>query len=1215
MKIKDILTINLQEDITNVIDMENLQEEELLSEIENYIVTEGLAREFDKLASVFSGNVKETGIWLSGFYGSGKSYLGKLWGFILDNPYILGTPARERILQRFHGINDEALICNDIMALENKDFMVVKFDIAKQNTNLGIAMTMMENFLRTLDIPENDFGILLFRMMMQDSYTDVAKYVSEKNGANWSKARKNIMSYHKVIKDIFLSKGNSEADFGAIKDTIEKEREHYSAVKLKEELELFLSVQPDVEIVFLFDEASEAINQKKFSLLDLEGISEALSSIKGRVWTMAIAQEKLDDVINNSNISKANLTKMTDRFKTKIHIESTEVDVIIRSRLLKKTGVGIQELEKNFENNSGKITDTAMLSGNGLTKTDNKESYATYYPFYQYQLQLMQNFLFGKKGYTSTNVAARGMIISSYDILKKEMQEEELFFAASAWQMAKQAQPQPLVLLVNRYESAERVLMQTGSKISGRNLLETIHFLEDADSAPTTISNIQKAFIGNPDDYFKVEKDIKEALNSLVEARILILNENQYRITSDIEQRLLDEMNEFSVQSYVRKGFLLDYYKKCGFVRNAASVTENGIRYDFYVTTDLDDEITNPAHKSLKLKIKSIYSISDDRNADITDIKNTYQNQQDLMYLVPDNGRFAEIDKLITEIKRIDYIVDKYQRTDIEEAQYIRNFVSIRETKENALRSLIEKSMTCGTVIYLFNVYLLNESNAVTVLTEQEKSLVRNVYTRRLSTQLKEDLALKVIKEANASKLHTYFADKDFEFFDAGGTLIGDKLRVSEAVLDLIKNTFVDGASIEKKLLDPPTGYLYGTVVTTVAALMRGGRIIAKFGGSEKYSYRDPDVDSIFKNATNFRKASFKGISRSLSASQKNEIVVTLKEFDAKDQNGKIVDWNTNDYDLVCAVSKTAEEYANKIKAWRESNSRFDAYYPEMTLTENVLKQFSGNVNDQNYIDRAVDFISGKEVFSEAVEAIIACSDFIKGKQPKAEEWKVFVQEVNDDLSKAAKSVQAIAVATSDFEAAFNSGLLKKYVELQRLTQQIRDEYFKKFSEAALIMSARYEELKVKAEKVLQEIDCIGIEENAVARSKAETIHSFAEGRICKSPKITTSIKEDSTKLTYSEVLSANDIIRQKETELSIIDAQIVRKKPEEAQIGKSSDKVEKKPEEEEQETTVNIIKRVFPNAGMVVSEYRTWLLSELKTIAAMRDTDKIVFGGNLHET
>lgn len=223
------------------------------------------------------------------------------------------------------------------MALDSKNFMVVKFDIAKQNTNLGIALTMMENFLKTLNIPENAFGILLFHMMMEEKYTDVSKYIADKCGKDWSQERKNLMAYYKVVKEIFLANGNTESDFETVKDTIEKEREHYSAAKLKEELELFLSVQPDVEIVFLFDEASEAINQKKFNLLDLEGISEAFSAIKGRVWTMAIAQEKLDDVINNSNISRSNLTKMTDRFKTKIHIEATEVDVIIRNRLLKKT--------------------------------------------------------------------------------------------------------------------------------------------------------------------------------------------------------------------------------------------------------------------------------------------------------------------------------------------------------------------------------------------------------------------------------------------------------------------------------------------------------------------------------------------------------------------------------------------------------------------------------------------------------------------------------------------------------------------------------------------------------------------------------------------------------------------------------------------------------------------------------------------------------------
>ena len=45
MKIKDSLTIDLTEDIKNVIDMEDHSEAEIQAEIENYIVTDGLARD------------------------------------------------------------------------------------------------------------------------------------------------------------------------------------------------------------------------------------------------------------------------------------------------------------------------------------------------------------------------------------------------------------------------------------------------------------------------------------------------------------------------------------------------------------------------------------------------------------------------------------------------------------------------------------------------------------------------------------------------------------------------------------------------------------------------------------------------------------------------------------------------------------------------------------------------------------------------------------------------------------------------------------------------------------------------------------------------------------------------------------------------------------------------------------------------------------------
>ncbi|MBK8109385.1 MAG: hypothetical protein IPK46_03100 [Saprospiraceae bacterium] len=119
MLIKDILTIDLSEDIKNVIDLEDISEAAIQSEIESYIITDGLAKEYRNFVSIYTSNIIETGVWLSGFYGAGKSYFGKLLGYMMSNRLISGTPARERILQRFTGIDDEALVKNSIAKLNS----------------------------------------------------------------------------------------------------------------------------------------------------------------------------------------------------------------------------------------------------------------------------------------------------------------------------------------------------------------------------------------------------------------------------------------------------------------------------------------------------------------------------------------------------------------------------------------------------------------------------------------------------------------------------------------------------------------------------------------------------------------------------------------------------------------------------------------------------------------------------------------------------------------------------------------------------------------------------------------------------------------------------------------------------------------------------------------------------------------------------------------
>lgn len=61
--INQVLTLDLQEDIKNVIDLEDRSEIEIQQEIEAYIVTEGIGRHLYDFTNQFTSNIKETGVW------------------------------------------------------------------------------------------------------------------------------------------------------------------------------------------------------------------------------------------------------------------------------------------------------------------------------------------------------------------------------------------------------------------------------------------------------------------------------------------------------------------------------------------------------------------------------------------------------------------------------------------------------------------------------------------------------------------------------------------------------------------------------------------------------------------------------------------------------------------------------------------------------------------------------------------------------------------------------------------------------------------------------------------------------------------------------------------------------------------------------------------------------------------------------------------------
>jgi hypothetical protein len=1200
-KINEILTLDLQEDIKNVIDLEDRSELEIQQEIESYIVTEGIGRHLYNFTNQFTSNIKETGVWLSGFYGSGKSYFGKMLGYIIDNPTINGTPARERFIPRLKGVSDESIIENSIRNLEAINSRVVFLDVAKQNTDRGLSFTLFANLLKNLGFRDDIYGYMEFDLFIDGKLDEFKGKAKSLEGQDWDELKTSNRQVARVMRKVFAEMGYSEADYTDTQKVYSSAIEDFSASKFKTELEKYLKSRPDETLVFVFDEASEAISQKKFTLLDLEGISEALSSISNKVWTIAIAQEKLDDVINNANVNRSQLTKVTDRFKTKVHLESTEVDVIIRSRLLHKTDAGHKQLADYHKKNEGLVSDATNLKSSFPTKTADAVEFATYYPFHKYQFDILQKFLFSSNALVATQIAARGMIITTFDVLRKQMREKELYSFTPGYAICSEAQTAPPIGLVNKYDTAKKILNERGSTIDGEKLLKTIHLLADSEVVSPTVENITKSYISDITTYYDVKPVIEEALALLLEAKVLLLSNNNYKITSDLEGKLLEEMKDFDVELFSKKRSLINCIKDYKLFTPVATFNDGTDSFKFSVLSDQDDELTGPGSKQLKLTVYSLFNISENRQDFIENLKLETQYQKDLITLVPDNKEFTLIDKLIGEVSRYSYMEEKYSNeSDPAKRQIIRDFSIIREEKEKELRVKIEKAYRNASLIYMFDEHLLNADSFKGTISELQRKLIKNIYTKRLASGLSESLVSKIFSSRKEG-LSRLFSGDDFKFFDSHGNFTGDHLKVVEEINAKIKSRYVDGRTLESDLSGAPWGYSFGTIVSTLAALLRAGRLSVKYNGETWFSHEQSGIQEAFTNATKFKSASFKSITATLTAAQKNQAVQLLMDLEIESHAGRKVDWNTNDFDLADSIRHMADHFIGALTTLGDTVDGFESLFPTVADQKQTLLSYGGKVTENNYIEKVEYLLTNSDQFSSAIQTILKAQKFIKKNFSKVREFKRFIEEVVSELKKADRTDSTIKEAHEEFNRLYKQDMVKNFGSLQQQVQTVKDSYYKLIKNAAAGMSHEYQLLSGKIDAAIRTLKVYPADLNVQNQRKLDELKRYCSDRIIKEPVLEYAITCKNCGYSLSDILNYTALAPTKDNELLILQSSFITEapKPEPDTGGGSSDQppAPKKPRKVRFQVTSKI---------MTVQEYKSLLMAQLTSLAAARPDEEI---------
>ena len=412
MQVKNIFSKNLFRPINGVVKAEQQDEAIVWQELDEYVVTGELDKHFRRFFESYLSAIDSAsdpsvagriGVWVSGFFGSGKSHFIKILSYLLGNRRVHSPDHGEvkEAIQFFESKIKDSLLFADIKRAIRSDSEVILFNIdSKADASDGRA-AVLSVFWRVLNEMQGFCGEFPHIAEMERYLTGKGKFddfcaaFEEASGARWQDER----DAYRFMKDetvAALSRSLNMSEESA-EEWFEKSEEEFSltiegfAKRVKEYLD---RKGPGHRLIFLVDEVGQFIGSDTHLMLNIQTIAEELGRVcKGRAWLVVTSQEDIDSVLGELKSSEANdFSKIQGRFTTRISLSSSNTDEVIQARLLEKTGAAAVELKDLFARKGDILRNQLSFTHDGATLKNytSPDDFSANYPFAPYHFQLVQ---------------------------------------------------------------------------------------------------------------------------------------------------------------------------------------------------------------------------------------------------------------------------------------------------------------------------------------------------------------------------------------------------------------------------------------------------------------------------------------------------------------------------------------------------------------------------------------------------------------------------------------------------------------------------------------------------------------------------------------------------------------------------------------------------------------------------------------------------------
>ncbi len=566
MLIKDMFRKKIDREIQGVIIVGQGEDTNVSQELEEYVVTRELQKHFADFFSAYKkgivGQTPKMGVWISGFFGSGKSHFLKILSYLLGNRRVGEKHALDYFIEDEKIIDPMVLADMKLVTETPTDAILFNIDSKSDTNSKQDKDAIVKVFLKVFNEMQGFCGSMPYladlerRLTEEGCFEEFKHTFEEEYGDAWEDSRQDFDFIQDTVVDVLADIGFMSED--AARNWCEKATTEYqiSIEDFARRVHTYIEQKgKNHHVVFLVDEIGQYIGDDSRLMLNLQTVTEELGKeCKGKAWVIVTSQQDIDSI---TKVKGNDFSKIQGRFDTRLSLSSANVDAVIKKRILDKTDVAAQSLRLLYEQKATIIKNLIMFN-DGVEKKlyANAEDFEEVYPFVPYQFNLLASVLTSIRTHGASgkhlSEGERSMLALFKESAMSLMNEEtgaivpfHCFYDA----LENFLDHSHRGVIIRAYDNNQINPEHKESDVFAINVLKTLFMIKYIQICEANVDNITSLMVNHIDnDRVELKEQVETALKVLVRQMLVQKNGSVYIFLTDEEQEINNEIEKENIE-------------------------------------------------------------------------------------------------------------------------------------------------------------------------------------------------------------------------------------------------------------------------------------------------------------------------------------------------------------------------------------------------------------------------------------------------------------------------------------------------------------------------------------------------------------------------------------------------------------------------------------------------------------------------------------------